>query len=99
MPPPGQFCLPGPRPRAGAAARQPSVYTVGAMAVPDRLLDGPERANPQCDDQGLPRSPATSVHPHPVRLGLLSLDEACARYLLTVDEFLSWQHSVDRHGL
>ena len=34
-----------------------------------------------------------------VRGGLLSLDEACARYLLTVDEFLSWQHSVDRHGL
>ena len=25
-----------------------------------------------------------------VRGGLLSLDEACARYLLTVDEFLSW---------
>jgi hypothetical protein len=34
-----------------------------------------------------------------VRGGLLSLDEACARYLLTVDEFLSWQHAVDRHGL
>ena len=34
-----------------------------------------------------------------VRGGLLSLDEACARYLLTVDEFLSWQHSVDRYGL
>jgi hypothetical protein len=34
-----------------------------------------------------------------VRGGLLSLDEACARYLLTVDEFLSWQRSVDRHGL
>jgi hypothetical protein len=34
-----------------------------------------------------------------VRGGLLSLDEACSRYMLTVDEFLSWQHSVDRHGL
>ena len=34
-----------------------------------------------------------------VRGGLLPLEEACARYLLTVDEFLSWQHSVDRHGL
>ena len=34
-----------------------------------------------------------------VRGGLLSLDEACQRYKLTVDEFLSWQLSVDRHGL
>lgn len=34
-----------------------------------------------------------------VRGGLLSLDEACDRYKLTVDEFLSWQRSIDRHGL
>jgi hypothetical protein len=31
--------------------------------------------------------------------GLLSLEEACKRYKLTVDEFLSWQRSIDRHGL
>ena len=34
-----------------------------------------------------------------VRGGLLSLDEACSRYTLTVDEFLSWQLSIDQHGL
>ena len=34
-----------------------------------------------------------------VRGGLLSLDEACSRYKLTVDEFLSWQRSIDKHGL
>jgi len=34
-----------------------------------------------------------------VRGGLLSLEEACNRYTLTVDEFLSWQHSIDQHGL
>jgi hypothetical protein len=34
-----------------------------------------------------------------VRGGLLSLEEACSRYMLTVDEFLSWQSSIDRHGL
>jgi len=34
-----------------------------------------------------------------VRGGLLSIDEARARYKLTVDEFLSWQRSIDRHGL
>ncbi len=34
-----------------------------------------------------------------VRGGLLSLEEACSRYTLTVEEFLSWQRSIDRHGL
>jgi hypothetical protein len=34
-----------------------------------------------------------------VRGGLLSLDEACKRYTLTVEEFLSWQQSIDKHGL
>ena len=34
-----------------------------------------------------------------VRGGLLSIEEACSRYTLSVDEFLSWQHSIDRHGL
>jgi len=34
-----------------------------------------------------------------VRGGLLSLEEACARYTLTIEEFLSWQASIDEHGL
>ena len=34
-----------------------------------------------------------------VRGGLLSLDEACARYGLSVEEFLAWQMSIDRGGL
>jgi uncharacterized protein DUF1153 len=34
-----------------------------------------------------------------VRGGLLSLDEACKRYTLTVEEFLAWQRSIDRFGL
>lgn len=34
-----------------------------------------------------------------VRGGLLSLEEACQRYTLTVEEFLSWQRSIERHGL
>ena len=34
-----------------------------------------------------------------VRGGLLSLDEACQRYTLTVEEFLNWQSSIDEHGL
>lgn len=34
-----------------------------------------------------------------VRGGLLSLSEACERYRLTIDEFLSWQRSIEKHGL
>jgi hypothetical protein len=34
-----------------------------------------------------------------VRGGLLSLEEACSRYTLTVDEFLNWQHAIESHGL
>lgn len=34
-----------------------------------------------------------------VRGGLLSLEEACERYTLTVEEFLGWQAAIDRHGL
>lgn len=34
-----------------------------------------------------------------VRGGLLSLEDACKRYTLTVEEFLSWQQSIDDHGL
>jgi hypothetical protein len=33
-----------------------------------------------------------------VRGGLLTLEEASSRYMLTADEFLSWQSSIDRHG-
>ena len=34
-----------------------------------------------------------------VRAGLISLEEACARYTLSVEEFLYWQRSIDRHGM
>jgi Protein of unknown function (DUF1153) len=34
-----------------------------------------------------------------VRGGLLSLEECCSRYELTVDELLAWQRLVDRYGL
>ncbi len=34
-----------------------------------------------------------------VRAGLISLEEACDRYSLSVDEFRSWQRLLDAHGL
>jgi hypothetical protein len=34
-----------------------------------------------------------------VRAGVISLDEACRRYGLSIEEFLSWQRLIDSHGL
>jgi hypothetical protein len=34
-----------------------------------------------------------------VRGGLLTLDEACARYALSVEEFVSWEHAIKEFGL
>lgn len=34
-----------------------------------------------------------------VRCGALSLDEACHRYALTLEEFRSWQQAIEKHGL
>jgi hypothetical protein len=34
-----------------------------------------------------------------VRSGLISLEEACRRYTLSVEEFVSWQRQIEDHGL
>ena len=34
-----------------------------------------------------------------VRGGLLSIDEACERYNLSVEELMGWQASIDKNGL
>lgn len=34
-----------------------------------------------------------------VRGGLITLEDACRRYSLSVEEFLSWQRAIDAFGL
>src|ERR1700749_2537080 len=34
-----------------------------------------------------------------VRNGVISLEEACRRYKLSMEEFLSWQRLIESHGL
>jgi hypothetical protein len=34
-----------------------------------------------------------------VRTGVLSLDEACRRYNLSVEEFQAWEEALAKHGL
>jgi hypothetical protein len=33
-----------------------------------------------------------------VQLGVITLEEACARYNLSEEEFASWERLIDRHG-
>ena len=34
-----------------------------------------------------------------VRSGLITLEEACKRYALSVEEFVTWQSLLDNHGI
>jgi hypothetical protein len=34
-----------------------------------------------------------------VRAGLLNLEEACARYNLSTEEFMGWETAIEKHGL
>jgi len=34
-----------------------------------------------------------------VRSGLISLEDACRRYALSVEEFVGWQSLLDQHGV
>jgi hypothetical protein len=34
-----------------------------------------------------------------VRSGAISLEEACRRYELSVEEFLAWQRAIEAHGV
>ena len=34
-----------------------------------------------------------------VRAGLISIEEACERYSLSMEEFLSWQRMIESHGV
>ena len=68
-------------------------YIIGPDGSPLTLADLPKADN----ERWVIRRKAEVVAA--VRGGLLSLDEACSRYSITMDEFLSWQFSIDRHGL
>jgi hypothetical protein len=68
-------------------------YVIGPTGAPLTLGDLPP-ANTQ---RWVIRRKAEVVAA--VRGGLLSLDDACAKYGLTNEEFLAWQQSIDRFGL
>jgi hypothetical protein len=68
-------------------------YVIGPDGSPLTIADLP----PQNTTRWVTRRKAEVVAA--VRGGLLSLDDACKRYSLTIDEFLNWQRLINRHGL
>lgn len=76
---------------APAAMKDP--YVIGPDGTPLTLKDLP----PPSTKRWVIRRKAEVVAA--VRGGLLTLEEACDRYHLTVEEFLSWQKAIDQFGL
>ena len=68
-------------------------YVIGPDGLPLTLADLP----PHSTKRWVIRRKAEVVAA--VRGGLLTLEEACERYQLTMEEFLSWQKAIDQHGL
>ena len=76
-----------------AQARSRAKFVIGPDGSPLTISDLP----PTSTKRWVIRRKAEVVCA--VRGGLLSLEDACRRYTLTVEEFLSWQASIDSHGL
>ncbi len=68
-------------------------YIIGPDGSPLALADLPTSKTPRW----VIRRKAIVVAA--VRGGLLTIEEACELYTLTIEEFLSWQAAVDRYGL
>jgi len=78
--------------RGEARQRQSISYVIGADGNPLTLSDLP----PPNTKRWVIRRKAQVVVA--VKAGLLSLEDACGRYRLTVEEFLAWQRAIDSHG-
>ncbi|MEM8987857.1 MAG: DUF1153 domain-containing protein [Pseudomonadota bacterium] len=74
-----------------AAEQEP--YVIGPDGTPLTIADLP----PTNTRRWVIRRKAEVVAA--VRGGLISLEDACERYTLTVEEFLSWQKAIDQFGL
>ncbi len=81
-----------------------TTMTTGPEQTPLRIVFGPEGKPLTIDDlppadtkRWVTKRKASLVAC--IRAGLLTLDEACERYSLSVEEFQSWQMLIENHGL
>lgn len=77
----------------GAEPRGKVNYVIGPDGSPLTIADLP----PPNTKRWVIRRKAEVVAA--VRGGLLSLEEACNRYSLTLEEFLAWQRAIERFGM
>src|SRR5512143_1669944 len=68
-------------------------YVIGPTGAPLTLRDLP----PADTGRWVIRRKAEVVAA--VRGGLLTLEQALERYILTIEEFQSWQRAIEQHGL
>jgi hypothetical protein len=81
-------------------------FDLTQMTVADPYANGGDAADAASGMSELP-SPDTkrwvvrrkAVVVQAVRSGMISLQEACRRYNLSVEEFLAWQRAIERHGI
>ena len=77
------------------------------MTVADPLMNGGNPGDPACAATLELPSPDTkrwvvrrkAVVVQAVRSGSLTLQEACRRYNLSLEEFLAWQRAIERYGV
>jgi hypothetical protein len=77
-------------------ARDASNYIHTVMGPDGRPLSMADLPTPDIK-RWVPRRKAEVVAA--VRGGLITLEEACTRYALTVEEFVSWEYAISRFGL
>jgi len=76
-----------------AQQRSKEPYVIGPDGLPLTLADLPAPST----KRWVIRRKAEVVAA--VRGGLLTLEEACERYHLTLEEFLAWQKAIDQYGM
>jgi len=76
-----------------AQQRSKEPYVIGPDGLPLTLADLPAPST----KRWVIRRKAEVVAA--VRGGLLTLEEACERYQLTLEEFLAWQKAIDQYGM
>jgi hypothetical protein len=77
--------------------RNTKFYDSTADEVPARIRPLLSELPPPDTKRWVARRKAVVVDA--VRNGAISLDEACRRYELSVEEFRAWQQAIDSHGV
>jgi hypothetical protein len=77
--------------------QEPYGSPVALCALPNRVASPFDALPPANTRRWVIRRKAEVVAA--VRSGVISLEDACDRYKLSMEEFLSWQRLIDRHGM